>query len=167
MSSFGAQMRKRLEQLKKAGADVPRIIAEVNEGATIRAVEAATQATPPNGGAAIKGVNARTGQLARHWTTDSVTRPTWSGRNCDCFLRNNQHYALYVNNGHRMDRHFTVHVALEGGQLNGKPAGDGGLMVGTKTHYIKGLYMKEKGVGKWRQVVRFELDKAVRARFKK
>jgi hypothetical protein len=47
MSSFGSQMRKRLEELHKAGQDVPRIMVEVAEGATIAAVESATEKTPP------------------------------------------------------------------------------------------------------------------------
>ena len=41
MSSFGSQMRKRFEQLRKAGENVPKIMAEVAEGATIAAVETA------------------------------------------------------------------------------------------------------------------------------
>lgn len=170
MSSFGAQLRKRLEELRKAGADVPRIIAQVNEGATIRAVETATQFSPMS--TAIKGVNNVKGSLKDHWQSDSITRPVWTGAACDTFLRNNAvsngtHYASYVNDGHRMDRHFTSHLKIEGGQLTGKPAGDGGLMVGTKTTYVPGVFMKEKAIGKWRQVVRFELDKEVRARFKR
>lgn len=172
MSSFGAQLRKRLEELRKAGADVPRIIAQVNEGATIRAIETATENTPPSAASGISGVNTRTGMLKAHWQIDSISRPVWTGAACDTFLKNNAvsngtHYASYVNDGHRMDRHFTTHVAIEGGQLVGKPAGDGGLMVGTKTTYVPGVFMKEKAIGKWRQVVRFELDKEVRARFKK
>ena len=35
MSSFGSQMRKRLEELRKAGQNVPKIMVEVAEGATI------------------------------------------------------------------------------------------------------------------------------------
>ena len=53
MSSFGSQMRKRLEELRKAGQNVPKIMVEVAEGATIEAVRVATESTPPNGGAAI------------------------------------------------------------------------------------------------------------------
>ena len=48
MSSFGSQMRKRLKELQKAGQDVPGIMAEVAEGATIEAVRVATEGTPPN-----------------------------------------------------------------------------------------------------------------------
>ena len=41
-------MRKRLEELRKAGENVPKIMAEVIEGATIEAVREATEKTPPN-----------------------------------------------------------------------------------------------------------------------
>ena len=50
MSSFGSQMRKRLDELRRAGQDVPKIMAEVVEGATIEAVRVATENTPPNDG---------------------------------------------------------------------------------------------------------------------
>ena len=38
MSSFGSQIRKRLDELRRAGQDMPKILAEVAEGATIEAV---------------------------------------------------------------------------------------------------------------------------------
>ena len=37
MSSFGSQIRKRLAELRRAGEDVPKIMMEVAEGATIEA----------------------------------------------------------------------------------------------------------------------------------
>lgn len=166
MSSFGSQLRKRLNELRKAGEDVPRIMAEVAEGATIEAVLVATENTPPNGGAAISGTNTRSGQMAQHWQTDSQTSPTMAGGSAKTILANNMQYASYVNDGHRVNEHFTSHVAIEGGVLVGKPNGDGGLVVGTKTTYVKGLYMKEKAIGRYRTVVRTELDKRVRERFK-
>ena len=62
MSSFGAQMRKRLNELRKAGQDVSKIMAEVAEGATIEAIRVATENTPPNDGT-IAGTNMRSGDL--------------------------------------------------------------------------------------------------------
>ena len=62
MSSFGAQMRKRLNELHRAGQDVPKIMAEVAEGATIEAVRVATENTPPNDGT-IAGTNMRSGDM--------------------------------------------------------------------------------------------------------
>ncbi len=158
-------MRKRLAELNKAGQNVPKIMMEVAEGATIEAVNTAVNNTPPNG-AKIAGTNTRSGQMAQHWESDSQTKPTYSGGSVRTVLANNMQYASYVNDGHNVDEHFTSHVAIEGGVLVGKPHGDGGLVVGTKTTYVPGRYMKEKAIGKYRDVVRKELDKRVREAFK-
>ena len=161
MATFGAAIQKRLNELKKAQADVPRIINKVAEAATIAAVDTATEATPPNGGTAIAGVNARTGDLAQHWTLDSVTRPVHGKTE----LNNKMQYASYVDQGHRVDRHFTSHLAIEGGMLVGKPAGDGGLMVGVKTDYVPGRYMVDEAKKKYRsevhKMLKAEVEKAL------
>lgn len=158
MASFGADIQRRLDELKKAQADVPRIINKVAEAATIAAVDKATEKTPPNGGAAIAGVNARSGDLALRWTLDSVTRPV----NGKTELANNMQYASYVDQGHRVDRHFTSHLAIEGGMLVGKPAGDGGLMVGVKTEYVPGRYMVDEAKKKYKSEVKRMLAIEVR-----
>lgn len=101
MSSFGSQIRKRLAELRRAGEDVPKIMMEVAEGATIEAVRVATEHTPPNGGAAIAGTNTRSGQMAQHWGTDSITKPVYSGGSVRTVLANDMQYASYVNDGHR------------------------------------------------------------------
>ena len=158
MATFGASIQKRLDELKKAQADIPRIINKVAEAATIAAVDKATEKTPPNGGAAIAGVNARTGDLAQHWTLDSITRPV----NGKTELVNTMQYASYVDRGHRVDRHFTSHLAVEGGMLVGKPAGDGGLMVGVKTDYVPGKYMVDAAKEKYKSEVKRMLAIEVR-----
>ena len=158
MSSFGSQIRKRLAELRQAQQDVPAIIDEVAETATTAAVEKAAENTPPNGGARIVGPNLRSGDMAQSWATDSITTPN-RGKT---LLANLQQYASYVNDGHRVDKHFTSHLAIEGGQLVGKPDGDGGLVVGTKTQYVPGLYMKEKAIGVYRDTVRRMLQQKVR-----
>ena len=162
MAGFGAETRRYLKRLQKAGVKVREIMLEAAETATLAAVETATANTPPNGGAPIKGVNTRTGEMAQSWATDSQTTPTVSGETITTMLCNNKQYASYVNDGHRMDKHFTTHVAIENGMLVGKPDGTGGLMVGTKTSYIPGLYMKEKATGKYKTTVRAMLKDAVR-----
>ena len=162
MSSFGSQMRKRLDLLAKIGADIPRIVNEVAKGATVAAIEAATNATPPNGGAALAGTNARSGSLAQHWTTDSVIEPV----NGTTWLKNDLQYASYVNDGHRVDKHFVPGLHEVGGRLDYDANYDGGIVVGTKTTYVPGLHMKEAGIGKYRQVVEAELDKRVREAFR-
>lgn len=158
-------MRKRLAELNKAGQNVPKIMMEVAEGATIEAVNTAVNNTPPNG-AKIAGTNTRSGDMAEHWQTDSQTIPTYIGGSVRTVLANDMQYASYVNDGHNVDEHFTSHVAIEGGVLVGKPHGDGGLVVGTQKTYVPGRYMKEKAIGKYRDVVRKELGKRVREAFK-
>ena len=158
MSSFGSQMRKRLAELRQAQQDIPAIIDEVAKVATLAAVEKAAENTPPNGGAKVVGPHLRSGDMAQSWATDSVTTPN-RGKT---LLANLQQYASYVNDGHRVDKHFTSHLAIEGGQLVGKPDGDGGLVVGTKTQYVPGLYMKEKAIGVYRDTVRRMLQQKVR-----
>ena len=166
MSSFGSQMRKRLAELNKAGKDVPKIMIEVAEGATIEAVRVATENTPPNGGAAIAGTNMRSGQMAQHWELDSQTKPIYSGGSVRTVLANDMQYASYVNDGHRVDKHYVPGLIANGNLLERVDPDVGGIMVGTKTTYVKGLYMKQKAIGKYRDVVRKELDKRVREAFK-
>lgn len=168
MSSFGSQMRKCLEELRKAGQDVPKIMAEVAEGATIEAVRVATENTPPNDGT-IAGTNMRSGDMAQHWAADSQTSPVGMalGRtSAVTILANNMQYASYVNDGHRVDKHFVPGLIKNGSLLERSPDGTGGIMVGTKTTYVKGKYMKQKAVGRYRKVVRTELDKRVREAFR-
>ena len=166
MSSFGSQMRKRLAELNKAGKDVPKIMMEVAEGATIEAVRVAAENTPPNGGAAIAGTNTRSGQLAQHWELDSQTKPIYSGGSVRTVLANDKQYASYVNDGHRVDKHYVPGLIANGNLLERVDPDVGGIMVGTKTTYVEGLYMKQKAIGKYRDVVRNELDKRVREAFK-
>ena len=157
MSGFGAQIQKRLNELRKAEQDIPKIIDEVAEAATIEAVQRAQERTPPNVGG-LAGTNTREGRLARSWQTDSIVKPTKGKTE----LKNNMKYASYVDQGHRVDKHFTTHVAIEGGMLVGKPDGTGGLMVGTKTSYVPGFYMVKAAKGKWKTTVRTMLQRKVR-----
>ncbi len=159
-------MRKRLEELRKARENVPKIMMEVAEGATIEAVRVATENTPPNGGALIAGTNMRSGDMSQHWETDSQTIPLYTGGSVRTQLANDMQYASYVNDGHRMDKHFVPGLIVNGDLLERDPDGEGGLMVGTKTSYVEGKYMKEKAVGKYRSVIRKELDKRVREALK-
>lgn len=161
-------MRKRFAQLHKAGQDVPRIMMEVAEGATIEAVNVAAENTPPNGGASIAGTNTRSGQMAQHWQTDSHTVATYSNGSVRTVLANDMQYASYVNDGHRMDKHFVPGLVInkDSGLIEEDPDNEGGIMVGTKTKYVEGKYMKQQAIGKYRSVVRKELDKRVQEAFR-
>jgi len=164
MSTFGQATRKRLEQLRKQGQNVPKIMAEVMEGATEAAVERATELTPPNG-SAISGTGTRTGELAEAWSTDSITKPTMIGGVLRTTLANNLQYASYVNDGHRMDQHFVPGLIVNGNMLEKVDPSMGGITVGTKTPYVKGKYMKQAAMGRYKNVVKQELDKRIKENF--
>ena len=173
MSSFGSQMRKRIEELRRAGENVAQIMGDVAEGATIEAVRVATENTPPNGGASIAGTNMRSGEMAQHWATDSQTTPMGGalsgGHMFRTILANNMKYASYVNDGHRVDKHFVPDLIVNGElleRLDGEWAGATGIMVGVDKTYVEGKYMKQKAIGRYKTVVRTELDKRVREVFK-
>lgn len=144
---------------------MPKIMKEVAQGATIEAVRVATENTPPNG-AWISGTNTRSGNMAQHWETDSQTVPVMVGNSAKTVLANNMQYASYVNDGHRMDKHFVPGLIKNGDMLERVDPSVGGIMVGTKTKYVEGLHMKQKAIGKYRTTVRKELDKRVRERFR-
>lgn len=168
--SFGQVTRNRFEQLRKMGQNVPKIMEEVAEGATIAAVERATELTPPNG-AAISGTGTRSGEMAEAWTVDSVTKPVMTAASARTTLANNMQYASYVNDGHRMDEHFVPGLIINKGKLEWLPEGtpgndEGGITVGTKTKYVKGKYMKQAAIGRYHKVVRMELDKRIKENFK-
>ena len=164
--SFGQATRKRFQQLRMMGQNVPKIIAEVSEGATIAAVEKATELTPPNGGAPISGTGTRTGELAEHWSTDSTTKPVMTSGSARTVLANNVQYASYVDEGHVMDKHFVPGLIINGNMLEKVSPEKGGITVGTKTKYVKGRYLRKAAVGKFRRVVRIELDRRIRENFK-
>ena len=71
-----------------------------------------------------------------------------------------------MNDGHRMDKHFVPGLVINGNLLEQDPDGEGGIMVGTKTSYVEGKYMKEKAIGRYRSVVRTELEKRVKEVFR-
>lgn len=89
--SFTVSLQQRIQQLKKAQEDVPRVLAEVAKDATLRAIEAATDATPPTAGD-LRGTNTRSGELKQHWATDSKTEPQITGNKVETELRNNLNY---------------------------------------------------------------------------
>ena len=163
--SFGQVTRNRFEQLRKMGQNVPKIMEEVAEGATIAAVERATELTPPNG-AAISGTGTRSGEMAEAWTVDSVTKPVMTAASARTTLANNMQYASYVNDGHRMDEHFVPGLIKNGPLLEKVDPKMGGIMVGTQTKYIKGKYMKQAAIGRYRKVVSMELDRRIKENFK-
>ena len=157
---FGDGLRRTQEDMRRKTQNFKSHLDTICEHATVAAVNKAASMTPPNN-AQLSGTNTRSGDLAQHWETDSRTKPI----NGQTVLANNMQYASYVNDGHRVDKHFVPGLHEVGGMLNYDADYDGGLVVGTKTKYVQGLYMKEAGIAEYKRVLEFELHKAIREDF--
>lgn len=160
--ALGDALQKRMEELAKRQPEIKKRFVEIAEGSTLRAVEAAADKTPPNtyGDGELRGVHTITGELSQHWETDSQTTPVQSGSGYITTLQNDKDYASYVNDGHRVDQHFVPGLYVdENGLLSYDPAADTGMVVGTKTKYVEGRYMKEAGIEKYKEVSESELRK--------
>lgn len=158
--ALGDALQKRMEELAKRQPELRKRFMDIAKTAAVEAVREAQDNTPPDTTATdeIKGVHSSTGELAQHWETDSQTIPLPSGREFITTLANDKDYASYVNDGHRMDKHYVPGLYVDDdGLLSIDPAGDVGMMVGTKTKYVDGLYMKEAGIEKFKEVSEAEL----------
>lgn len=168
--SYTVSLQQRIQQLKAIKADLPDIMRQVAKDATLRAIEATADATPPkNGTGRVSGTNTISGELKQHWATDSISTPLESASTFITFLANNMQYASYVNNGHRMDKHFVpgLYINPDSGLLEYDPGNKKvGIVVGTKTAYVKGEYMVDKGKEMYEKVVLSELDKKIQERMK-
>lgn len=152
-------LRERLRQLE---ANRPRIeakIADACRNATIRAVEKATELTPPTQND-LAGTNTRSGEMKQHWSTDSQIDPRKSGDKYITELNNDKDYASYVNDGHRMDRHFVpgLYVNPYSDLLEYDPSKDVGIVVGTKTSYVPGIPMVDQAIETYRETLKSELE---------
>ncbi len=168
--SYTVSLQQRLQQLKKAKADVPKILERVAKDATLRAIEAAEDATPPKantGRGPYIGTNTISGELKAHWATDSKVEPIGGalsgGSTHVTILANDKEYASYVNDGHRMDRHFVpgLYINPHSGLLEYDPKAKVGIVVGTKTRYVKGEFMVDKAKAAYEKTVLAELDKEI------
>lgn len=154
-------LQERAAQLQARSGQIGEIMLQIAKGATLRAVEAAAEKTPPTEND-LKGTHTRTGELKQHWATDSVTTPQISGASYETQLANNMQYASYVNDGHRMDRHFVpgLYINEESGMLEYDPGNRNvGITVGTKTKYVKGLHMTDAGIKAYEKTVESESAK--------
>lgn len=161
--ALGDGLKQRLEELEKRAPFVTSRIVSIAELATLRAIERAVELTPPNtfGDGEARGVHMITGEMAQHWMSDSRVVP--EGDDIVTVLANDMEYASYVNDGHRVDKHFVpgLYIDPQTGLLSmdpAKPKGVG-LMVGTKTTHVEGLHITEAAIDVYDEVVRTELDK--------
>ena len=145
-------LSERAKQLRAKEAELGKAFMSVAEAATKMAIEAAAEATPPLPDRTY-GTGTITGQLKEHWATDSQTKAGHVGEEYRTTLANDMEYASFVNDGHRMDRHFVpgLYVNPGSGLLEYDPAANVGLVVGTKTSYVKGLKMTRKGIAAYRK----------------
>jgi len=161
--ALGDALKRRVEALAKRQPLIGSRIAAVQEGAALRAVEEAQSRTPPNDGDKLRGVNIISGELAQHWATDSQTVPRRIGNTYVTALANDKDYAGYVNDGHRLDKHFVPGLYIDGdGLLSRDLSRKGGLLVGVKTNYIPGKYMKEAAEEQYHAVLERELPALVK-----
>lgn len=97
--------------------------------------------------------------MKAHWATDSKTEPEIRGEDLVTALANDKEYASYVNDGHRMDRHFVPGLVInDAGMLDYNPDGKGGIIVGTRTQYVPGLHMVDEARETYQKVVKSELE---------
>lgn len=144
------------DRLRRNETQINDRMVEAMRNATMRAIEKAQEMTPPNGD--VRGANTRTGDLKAHWETDSQKEPQQRGNNLVTILANNMQYASYVNDGHRMDRHFVPGLVINAaGILDYNPGGEGGIVVGTKTTYVPGLHMTDEAKKVFERVLESEL----------
>lgn len=150
----------RAAEMKRLLPKLDQQLREAVTAATLRAVEKAAEMTPPTGGD-LAGTHTRTGEMKQHWATDSQLTPKKVGDTYQTALANNMQYASYVNDGHRMDRHFVpgLYINEESGLLEYDPTMDTSIVVGTKTFYVEGLHMVDAAKEEYRRVLAEELKK--------
>lgn len=168
--------RPYLTKLQKARKDFPEVMAAAVKKATIRAVEVTTEATPPKDGTGrgpYIGPNTINSKLKQSWASDSVVEPTRvelsGGQIFHTALKSDLQYASHVNDGHWMNRHFVpgLYIDAESGLLSYDPDKDVGIVVGTKTPYVKGEFMVDKGVKAFIETLENELGVRVKELFEK
>ena len=157
-------LRSRAERLRKVAADYGGQLERLARDGTLRAVEKATELTPPTGDD-LAGTNTRTGMMKARWAWDSTVEPMgFTSGEYVTVLRNGAEYASYVNDGHRMDRHFVpgLYVNPGSGLLEYNPNKKGGLVVGTKTTYVEGLHITDQAEKVYKATIRKAIDRLVK-----
>ena len=157
-------LEERIAQLQDVEARFPGELTAIAKGATIRAVEKAAELTPTTLDD-LSGTNTRSGDMKQHWASDSKVTPVKRGDTYVTELNNDKQYASYGNDGHRMDRHFVPGLVInpESGMLEYNPNGKGGIVVGTKTKYVEGLFMEEAAHEEYHRIIRTEAARLRRA----
>lgn len=155
-------LEERMKQLRAVESGMPAVLSRAGRNAALRAIQKAAEETPPRMND-LRGTNTRSGELKQHWATDSRPDPVRRGDGYVSTLANDLDYASYVNDGHRMDRHFVpgLYVNPYSKLLEYDPAAETGLVVGTKTLYVPGEFMTDKGREAYEKTVLEELDRRI------
>lgn len=150
-----AALRRELSEIRRS---YPNQFRRAVNAACQDMVIAATESTPPLNGE-DRGVNTVTGNLAAHWKYEVNETPTETR----VTLINDMQYASFVDQGHRMDRHFVPWLYIDGmGSIARHIPEPGealfGLVVGTKTAYVKGYGMADKAKDRFVNALRAAHD---------
>lgn len=109
------------------------------------------------------GKNTTTGGLASHWGSSQVVTDV----DIKVRLTNDMQYASYVENGHKMKKHFVpgLHIFKENetdpGVLYYDEEESGGIVVGTKTKYVKGIHVVPKAKQRFFEVYKMLQQKTI------
>lgn len=158
-------LSERIAQLKSREPLVRDMLDKAAENATIRAVETATEETPM-GMDKLTGTNTKSSHMKQDWAAKSKTTPVHRGNDIVTELNNDMGYASYVNDGHRMTRHFVPGLYIDNGMLNYDPTRAKGIVVGTKTSYVPGIHMVDHAKEEYERVVQSECDRIAKEIFK-
>lgn len=107
-------------------------------------VLAAREHTPHKGDGKKRGVNVITGELEAHWEAQFIAASPNDKNVGKITLSNNMEYASYVQNGHKLTKHFVPWLEIDNGVINYEPNHNQplfGIVVGTKTKFVKGVDM--------------------------
>lgn len=155
-------LRERVEQMKQVQAKISALLEKAVETAAQKAVEKAAELTPPAGDG-IGGTHARTGEMKQRWAADSQIKPRRRGNDLVSVLANGAEYASYVDQGHRMDRHFVpgLYISPATGRLEYDPGAAGertaGIVVGTRTAYVPGKFIVDAAKEEYRRALGEEM----------
>lgn len=161
--ALGDATRRLFEKYSKVESRINRTIIQTQREATTLAIIVATENTPNDTDGKPRGLNALTGDSYLSWGEDSQPIPMVIGNNYITTLANTTDYISFVNDGHILDRHFVPHLFKNSftGLLDNVYEQSGGIIVGTVTPYIPGLYMKELAIDAYQEHIYNTLGKGV------
>lgn len=132
---------------KKAKGSIKSLRNAVERNAVIacEAMEETAKAhTPHSGDGKRRGFNVISNSLQESWVAEYI--PSGEKNQVGSIsLTNNKPYAVFVQNGHKVSRHFVPWLYKDGGGMLSYETNHNqpmfGLIVGTKTPYVKGVDM--------------------------